>query len=134
MAPQETGFYKAFWLEYDRIVFVELIGYFDTDLLNEAHEHVRRTYIEAGVSPVHVVMDVKGLTRYPKPLTVVEEISDTLSSAAGWVMLIGFDNPLTTSIARMAPQIFGMGLKRTDTLREAFNTLRELDTTLSEAH
>lgn len=134
MSQDKKWFYKSFWLEEDKVAFLEIIGDFDDKGMIEFNQHMRDEYLEKGQAPVHCIIDAAGLSGYPRNLKALR--SGTSISAnhpkMGWVLLIGFENAMLGFLATTISQLLGLKFKQVRSLAEARDVLRRIDDRLKQ--
>jgi hypothetical protein len=126
-------FYKSYWLVDKRVAFLEIIGDFDEAGMIEFNTHLRDEYLEKGERPIHCIIDAAGLTGYPRNIgTLRRGTSISVNHPnIGWVVLVGFDNPLVKFLASAVVQILGIKFKQVESLAEAREILSRVDTRLT---
>ncbi len=128
MSQDKTWFYKSFWLEENEIVFIEMIGDFDNDAIIEMNTHVRDKYLAPASHKIHCVMDATGLSSYPNNLKVLHKATEVSvrHPNMGWVILVGFDNPILRFIGGAIGQILNVNFRQVKSLEEARKTLEHI--------
>ncbi|QPC82663.1 hypothetical protein G4Y79_23740 [Phototrophicus methaneseepsis] len=131
MAAERTGYFKSSWLQEKRIAYIELIGKFDEQLVIDVNEHMR-SLIDEGMRPVHLVLDATGLTGYPVNVRVLKQSSEASASHpdVGWLILIGFTNPVIKFFSSVLAQLFNLNFKQAESTEEAVSILRRVDITI----
>lgn len=133
MEEARKWYYKSHWLDDQKVVFLEIVGDFDEAGMIEFNTHLRDEYLEKGDSPVHVIIDATALTSYPRSLSTLR--TGTALSIGhpniGWVILVGFDNPLVKFLASTVVQILGVKFKQVNSLELAKDVLSRVDSRLS---
>lgn len=134
MASQDTGFYKTFWLEEGRVAYVEFIGAFSEDLITEMNMYVRDEFIERGQAPIHLIVDATGLTDFPRNVRVLKNSTQFSvdNAKVGWVILIGFENPLIKFVSSVIAQMFHLRFKQVKTFEDATDLLQRVDLSLKK--
>lgn len=127
--------YKTFWHKPDKVVYAEVIGNFTEAELLEVSQQIRDDYLETGVKPVHVICDARSISEYPRNVLVIRRASEIYLKhpSMGWVIFIGFDNPLVRFLSNAVAQISGVNFKHVGTLREAEILLDKIDFSPSES-
>lgn len=129
MAVDSKWFYKSYWIEDGVVAYIEFIGDFDELGIIEVNEHLRDNYLDKGSAPVHAIIDASGMTGYPRSLKVLQQ-STAISVKhpnIGWVILIGFDNPLIKFLSTAVSQVLGVKFKQVETFEQAKEVLKRVD-------
>ena len=134
MAQEKKWFYKSYWMQDRKVAYFEIIGDFDEEGMTAFNEHMRDDYIALGEAPVHCIIDAGGLTGYPRSVAVIgKNTSKVLKHPnLGWIILVGFDNPIVKFMANMVVQILRVQYKQVKTLKEAKELLLRIDPELAD--
>lgn len=127
--------YKTFWHKPDKIVFSEVIGNFTEAELMEVSQQIRDEYLAKGIKPVHVICDARSITEYPRNVMMIRRASEIYLKhpSMGWVIFIGFDNPLVRFLSNAVAQISGVNFRHVGTLEDAEAILEKIDFSSSES-
>ncbi len=135
MSTDAKWFYKSYWLQDDTVVYIEFIGDFDDEGIIAVNTHLRDKYLIPGKAPVHAIIDASGMTGYPRSLKVLQQ-STSISVKhpnIGWVVLIGFDNPLVKFFSTGVAQLLGVKFKQVESLEQAKDVLKRVDLRLDDS-
>jgi hypothetical protein len=134
MSTDQAGLYKSSWLREDRIAYVELIGIYDERLVEEVNTYMCKELLEKGQAPVHIILDASQLTGYPRNIRVLKKASETTASHPdlGWLLLVGFDNPVVKFFSTVLVQMFKLRFKQVGTVEEAVTTIERVDLSLKK--
>lgn len=125
---------KSYWLEENKIAYIEYIGDFDDEGVIELNRFVAENYLDKGDPPVHNIIDASQLGSFPKNLSALREGSSysVKHPNAGWMILVGFgSNPLLKFLSSAVSQVLGVKFKQVDTLEDAKSILRRVDNSLA---
>lgn len=136
MSTNETdqaGLYKSTWIREGRIVVVDLIGIYDERLVEKVNAHMCQL-IEKGQAPVHIILDASRLTGYPRNIRVLKKASEPTANHPdlGWLLLVGFDNPVVKFFSTVLVQMFKLRFKQVGTVKEAVDTIERVDLSLKK--
>lgn len=126
---------KSYWLEENKIAFIEYIGDFDDRAVIELNQFVAENYLEKGNPPVHNIIDATQLGSFPKNLSALREGSSysVHHPNTGWILLVGFgSNPILKFLSSAVGQVLGIKFKQVETLEDAKSILRRVDNTLAQ--
>lgn len=119
------------WYRESRIIFSTVGGNLEFDELIEWGNQIQQ-HLNGGHAPVHLLVDVSQMTRYP---TNVLQIRNSLpflgNPALGQVMLIGGSSSLNT-LARVVTALSGKPLSGFRTMKTALDSLVQHDHSLSD--
>lgn len=131
----QTWFIKSHWLEQDKIAYIEIIGDFHAEGMEELNYHWVEKFLDKTNSPIHTIIDATGVTNYPVNLSVLNYDSSIFNDHpnVGEVVLVGLDgNPVLKMISATVTQLFSTKFKQVGSLHEAKGMLNRLDSQLSE--
>ena len=122
--------YQIDWYIEGRVIIEEVYGNVTIDELVRFNAEVTTLISEKGVPPVHVIVDLTRVEKYPPSL---REIMGTMrkndSAKVGW-MLIVTESPVMRFIASTIFQLARLKLRTFPTLPQAQQFLAENDDTL----
>jgi SpoIIAA-like len=124
--------FKTSWADDKRIIYTKLTG---TLTAQEAQEmsDTHAKFLSEGTAPVHLVVDVTGLSGVPTNLRQNTSMGGYLRhSALGWTVLIG-GNVLVNFMVSVIGQVFKFRYSKRETLDEALAYLIAQDQTLTGA-
>lgn len=121
--------YKNFWYEENEIVFTELIGDFSVDEMIAVNKEYAETYFSNSNRIVHLIVDLQGMSNYPKNLGLIRDVSKQTAQqeGLGWIILIGADNPFVKFLGSTVFQLLHVNCKIVGTLEEAENILKRIE-------
>ena len=117
------------WAQDKRIILNRLIGTLDLEDGFKASE-ATNDYINQGIAPVHLVVDMSELKGFPTNITKVNQMNQYLKNPArGWVVVIG-GNTLSSFLVNVLSQVVKFPVAQRPSLNEALEFLRKNDATL----
>ncbi|NDJ62856.1 MAG: STAS/SEC14 domain-containing protein [Chloroflexi bacterium] len=126
--------YTADWYLPSRVMLQRYSGTLAPDEITELGQ-LAAHYIGAGTAPVHILIDITDLERYPTNIkqivNAVRHDSDT--EKIGWVIYINSPNAVVKFMASVATQVLfqNVRLRLFETLDEALAFLLDRDVTLA---
>ncbi len=124
--------YKIEWLREKRIMVETLLG---TISMEEATQAANETaqFLNQGEAPVHLIVDVSHMEKFPTNVRNVRNISGYLSNPAlGWMVIVGADY-LVNFISTIVSQVVRFQLSRAETVEKAVTFLEKQDATLTRS-
>ena len=123
--------YQIEWLLEKRVLHVKLFGILaDEDsaqigVINSRH-------LQEGTAPVHILVDITGLDKFPISLRQNSQYMDYLKSPAlGWVIVVGLSNNMLAKFAvSVISQVIKFHLAQRDSLPDALAYLASHDPSL----
>lgn len=123
--------YQIEWLLEKRVLHVKMFGILaDEDsaqigVINSRH-------LEEGNAPVHILVDITGLEKFPTNLRQNSQYMDYLKSPAlGWVIVVGLSNNVLAKFAvSVISQVIHFHLAQRDNMHDALSYLASHDSTL----
>ena len=109
------------FFKLDSNVTLEDLAAFNTDIIH---------FLDAGMSPVHLIIDVDKVGSIPLSIsTIVKHLSFRSHPKIGWIII---SNPpgYMKMIATIVFQLVRVRMRMVNTLPEALNFLREMDISL----
>jgi hypothetical protein len=123
--------YRFEWYVEGRVILEEAYGNVTIEELVRFNAEVTTLIIEKGIPPVHVIVDLTRVEKYPSSL---REVMSTMRQKApekvGW-MLIVTENPIMRFVASMVFQLVRLRLRTFATMEQAKGFLAEIDETLA---
>lgn len=121
--------YTLDWHTPNIIIFAKMTGKYTEEEMFACNESIRDNYLAVGEAPVHLIIDITEITEYPRNLGVIQKASNIFQNhpSMGWMLLVGFSNPLTRFITNINLQIFGMHFRFSGTMEEALTALSKID-------
>jgi hypothetical protein len=102
--------------------------------LEEAHEisDMNSRRLAEGTPPVHIVVDVTQLERFPTSVRLNTNVTQYLRSPnLGWVVAVGDMGPLLNFAFSIIGQVARFNYARRDSLQAALQYLQQQDVTLA---
>ncbi len=120
------------WSQENRIIFLRLTGTLDLESGTRASE-AANDYINRGIAPVHLVVDMAELKGFPTNITKVNQMNQYLKNPArGWVVVIG-GSTLSNFVVNVISQVIKFPVTQRPTLNDALEFLKKNDPTLEVA-
>jgi len=117
------------WVQDNRIILLRLTGSLDLESGTKASE-ATNDYINQGISPVHLVVDMSELKSFPTNITKVNQMNQYLKNPArGWVVVIG-GSALSNFVVNVISQVIKFPVTQRPTLNDALEFLKKNDVTL----
>lgn len=125
--------YSLSWHTPNIIICVKITGKFFEEEMFAYPEHIRDEYLSVGEAPVHLIIDISDIEEYPRNISAIQKAVNIFRSYSSidWILLVGFNNPLTRFIANSNLQIFGMRFRFASTMDQALEILGKVDIRLS---
>ena len=118
------------WYVQGRVVLEKLFGDVTVADLVRLNAEVTTLLIQEGVAPVHMVVDLTAVEKYPTKLNdVICTIQKRVPEKEGWVLVVT-ENPILRFFASMVLQFARLRLRTFKTIPEAVGFLSENDQTL----
>jgi hypothetical protein len=126
--------YTLSWYKPNLVMHVKITGKFSEEEMFEYPEKIRDEYLPAGKAPVHLIIDIFDIEEYPRNISIIQKAVSIFQQhpSMGWVVLVGFNNPLTRFIANINLQIFGLSFRFAATMEEAIESLTKVDIRMLE--
>ncbi len=120
--------YTIRWYVEGRVILERAYGIVTMAELERFNEEVTREIVEHGTPPVHVVVDLTSVERYPPSLReVLSTMRRTTDRARlGW-MVVAVQNPVLRFVASVVFQVAGTRLRMFSTVPEALKFLALMD-------
>lgn len=91
-------------------------------------------YLPQGDAPVHMLLDVRQVTKYPMSIRAITDTTAYLKHPSmGWMINVGADSPVMRSIASIVTQVAGIKLRTAASIDEAHEVLRRVDLRLQNS-
>jgi hypothetical protein len=122
--------YRIQWYIEGRVILEEAFGDVTIEELVRFNAEVTTLIAEKGIAPVHVIVDLSKVEKYPPSLReVLSTMRQKAPEKVGW-MLIVTENPIMRFVASMVFQIARLKLRTFSTLAQAKVFLAEMDETV----
>lgn len=124
--------YEILWHTDKRIVHEKFYGQVTLEEIREVIGRYMVLVLE-GDAPVHTLVDVSMVTRYPGNLNNLRELFDPDNDpGVGWIMICGANNPLLRFLSSILKQVLlrKLKLRLFYSTEEALEFLAEQDPTL----
>lgn len=124
--------YQISWMVQQRLMHIELFGNMTLDELRAvAQESI--AYTQAGIAPVHAVIDQSRVERVPISLsTLVNSMTIGVQPNSGVSVLVG-GSRFTRYITQMLYQLVRLDMRQAEDIDQAIAVLQRLDETLPTA-
>lgn len=124
--------YEIFWHTDKRIIHERFYGQVTLDEIREVIARYMILVLE-GDAPVHTLVDVSSVTRYPGNLNNLREMFDPDNDpGVGWILICGANNPLLRFLSSILTQVLlrKLRIRLFYSTEEAIGFLAEQDPTL----
>jgi hypothetical protein len=120
----------AGWYQDKRIVFGHFVGDLSTeDLINWGK--LAESYIEAGIAPVHLVVDIRQMGKFPQQVTLLMSALTYLRNPKlGWNVIVG-TSMIVGVLAQIVASITSTKYRNAPSLEDALDYLQRVDSTLA---
>lgn len=117
------------------MVFTELIGDFTVEEMIHVNKDYAENYFMDVDQTVHLIVDLQGMSNYPKSLGQIRDVSKQTASqpGLGWIILIGAGNPFVKFLGSTVFQLLHVDCKIVATLEEADQVLERVRSVESSA-
>ncbi|MBI1258539.1 MAG: hypothetical protein GC204_13810 [Chloroflexi bacterium] len=123
--------YRIQWYVEGRVILEEAFGDVTMEELVRFNAEVTTLIAEEGVAPVHVIVDLSKVEKYPPSLReVLSTMRQKAPEKVGW-MLIVTESPILRFVASTVFQIAHLKLRTFATLPQAKTFLAEMDDTVA---
>jgi hypothetical protein len=123
--------YRFEWYVEGRVILEEAYGDVTIDELIRFNAEVTQLIVEKGIAPVHVIVDLTKVEKYPPSLReVLGTMRQKHPEKVGW-MLIVTENPVLRFVASTIFQLARLKLRTFTTLQQAKGFLAEMDETVA---
>ena len=121
--------YELSWVVPMRIIMIKLEGEVSleemTHMIDETH-----TMLNAGMAPVHVIIDAAELSNKPVNFQQINQVSASIRNpAVGWWVMVNAGK-MVGFTASVLSKLVGVKLKTAATIKEARTILERVDLTL----
>ncbi len=122
--------FETKWVDEKRIIYTRLTGTLTSQEAQEMSDtHAR--FLSEGIAPVHLIVDVTGLSGVPTNLRQNTSMGGYLRHPSlGWTVLIG-GNVLVNFMVSVIGQVFKFRYSKRDSFDDAIAYLSAQDQTLS---
>lgn len=124
--------YEITWYEQGRVAHVKVYGEFSLEEMHRSSQEIVADYLEKGQPPVHLLVDLLEMEKYPTQLNQVREANKIVMThlAMGRLVIIGNMNPVVKFLASVVAQFSRIEHRIVATPEEAMEVLRRLDLSL----
>ncbi|MCS7070959.1 MAG: PAS domain-containing protein [Anaerolinea sp.] len=99
------------WFYRDRIILEQVYGDITIDDVSQMAEAVL-SLMEAGQPPVHLLIDVRFIRKYPVSLKMMRQaVTTPVSKNAGWLVVFHNNNPMVKFVVFVLAQVMAANLK-----------------------
>jgi hypothetical protein len=120
------------WYLENRIILVHISGDKTIEDFQQVNEAITQ-YLEKGVAPVHLLIDVTEMGSIPSNILKVKQAFTYLDHPSiGWSFFIGHLNAMENLIIAVTTQLSGLDVKTVDTLEEALKILNHVDLSIND--
>jgi hypothetical protein len=119
----------------EKIVFgVQMSGEITFEDVVMVNDRALLEYLPQGDAPVHMLLDVRQVTKYPMSIRAITDTTAYLKHPSmGWMINVGADSPVMRSIASIVTQVAGIKLRTAASIDEAHEVLRRVDLRLQNS-
>ncbi|MFW5691318.1 MAG: hypothetical protein ACOCXZ_02345 [Chloroflexota bacterium] len=113
------------WLQTGRVIHLTLYGETTLPEMETLGREFRRM-MESGISPVHTVVDISGVERYPRDMRQLQTLLQTARhGSAGMLLVAGANSPMMRTVTTIISQlVFQRGrFRMVESLDEALSLL-----------
>ena len=126
--------YRIQWYVEGRVILEEAFGDVTMEELVRFNAEVTTLIAEQGVAPVHVIVDLSKVEKYPPSLReVLSTMRQKAPEKVGW-MLIVTESPIMRFVASTVFQIARLKLRTFATLPQAKTFLTDMDDSVAMIH
>jgi len=123
--------YRIQWYVEHRVILEEAYGNVMIEELIQFNAEVTDLIVDQGIAPVHVIVDLTKVEKYPPSLReVLGTMRQKSPEKVGW-MLIVTENPIMRFVASTVFQIARLKLRTFATMPQAKGFLAEMDETVA---
>jgi len=125
--------YKLVWLVEGRVLHLELAGEYDLETTRQVIPALKKM-VDEGTAPVHVVWDMRGITKIPKDIRgPIDEMSVLrYHPNGGWITMIT-NNVMLRFAGQIATRFLGANFRAVATFDDAIETICRVDPGVAEA-
>lgn len=121
--------YSVSWHVHSRILLLKLEG----ELTSQESEEISNINVQrfdAGIEPVHLIIDISALTKFPTDIRQTSSLARYLRhKKLGWVVVVG-TNTMINFLSSLLSQLTGFDYAKRDTIKDAVAFLEKQDDTL----
>lgn len=117
------------WLIEDRVVMIRDYGVYTVDEMKRGLA-VLQEYLDRGTPPMYIIQDSRELERYPTSIQPLRSLMKPHPHVQHIVLINNPRKPTTRLITTLLVSMAGTDFTNVDHLREALETLQQLDPTL----
>lgn len=124
--------FEMFWYFQPRVAQIIAHGELSVSDLEQIHQQLTTKYFTMGHEPVHVMLDVRALTKFPTREAKVTALFDQIlrHPRCGELLLIRADNPIQFFLMSSITQVLGNRFQQAHSLDDAIPILQGFDTSL----
>ena len=123
--------YRIQWYVEGRVILEEAFGDVTVEELIRFNAEVTTLIVDQGIAPVHVIVDLTKVEKYPSSLReVLGTMRQKHPEKVGW-MLVVTESPIMRFVASTVFQIARLKLRTFATLQQAKGFLAEIDETVA---
>ena len=119
--------YKLEWLVENRVIHLQLAGEYSLETVQHVVPRVKGM-VDSGTAPVHVIWDMRGITKMPKNIREpVNELSVLrYHPNGGWITMIT-NNVMLRFAGQIATVFLGANYRAVGSFDEAVETISRVD-------
>jgi hypothetical protein len=122
--------YSFDWVVQGRVVLEKAFGDVTIEELVRFNAEVTTLIAEQGIAPVHVIVDLTNVGKYPSSLKdIMSTMRQRVPDKVGW-MLVVTQNPIMRFVASIIFQLARLRVRMFQTIQEALDFLKENDDSL----
>ena len=123
--------YRIQWYIEKRVILEEAFGNVTIEELVQFNAEVTALIANEGIAPVHVIVDLTKVEKYPSSLReVLGTMRQKNPEKVGWMMVVT-ESPIMRFVASTIFQIARLKLRTFSTLQQAKGFLAEMDETVA---
>jgi hypothetical protein len=125
--------YQLEWTIPDKVFYIKYWDSLTLDELMEATTLIKEQYLDNHEGPIHMMADLSELQDFPKRVNELHKAMDLFARhpSMGWVILIGFRNPVVNFLASLLTQVTNLNMKTESSQERALDILKRVDATLT---
>ncbi|MBA3871957.1 MAG: hypothetical protein ABI970_16745 [Chloroflexota bacterium] len=125
--------YKVEWLVENRVIRIQIFGEYDVEPV-QAGIAKTKALVDAGTSPVHVILDSTGVTKMPKSIRELINQMEVLRyhPNGGWIIIVS-NNVMLRFAGQIATVFLGANHRSVATYEEAVETICRIDPGIADA-
>lgn len=124
--------FQVSWFLDRRIIALQLSGAFTNEEISPAEQTIEE-HVQAGIAPVHMLVDISTLEQFPTSLNQLRKSTPYLRHPNfGWLIVIGSNHALVGFLVSTLTQLAHVNLRMVSDWNEALATLKKVDMTLPD--